>query len=118
MKKLALVIDSAGDFRFQGKKHTHVYFLKTKKTQELELLIDELLDSYEEIIVMTNNQEFHDANKHLVNVFNGRCMILNIEDEHEIHEVLWELSHMEHHHVQPQMSMIFHMMRRQVKATA
>lgn len=118
MKKLALVIDSAGDFRFQGREHKHVYFLKTNKTQELETLVDTLLDSYEEVIVLTNNQEFHDVNKHLVNSFNGRCMILNIEDEHEIHEVLWELSHVEEHNVQPQMSMIFHMIRKQEKLAA
>lgn len=118
MKKLALVIDSAGDFRFQGKAHSHVYVLKTNKTQELESMLDTLLDSYEEVIVMTNSQEFHDVNKHLVNTFNGRCMILNIEDEHEIHEVLWDLSHLEEHNVQSQMSMIFHMIRKQEKATA
>lgn len=116
MRKLALLLDSAGDFRFQTKENDHVYFLKTRRAKELETTIDSLLDTYEEVIAFTNNQEFHDASMRLVNDFNGRFMILNLNDEEEIHDTLLEMGNYARcEEVIPEQSMIFEVVKRQTQ---
>lgn len=115
MKKLALLLDSAGDFRFQTEESDHVYFLKTRRAKELETTIDSLLDTYEEVIALTNNQEYHDANKHMVNAFNGRFMILNLDDEEEIHDALLDMGNYAQREEIPEQSMILHVVKKQAE---
>lgn len=115
MKKLALVLDSASEFRFQTKENEHIYFLKTRRAAELEAMIDSLLDTYEEVIALTTNQEYHDANMHMVNEFNGRFMILNLDDEDEIHEALLNMGDFANGVAIPEQSMIFHVVKRQIE---
>lgn len=116
MRKLALVLDSAGDFRFQTKENDHIYFLKTRRAKELETTIDSLLDTYEEVIALTNHQDFHDANTHLINEFNGRFMILNLNDEDEIHDTLLEMGNYARcEELIPEQSMIFEVVKRQTQ---
>lgn len=114
MKKLALIIDSACKSFIQVKENKHTYVLKSGKASEVRSLVDTLLDTYEEVIVVTNDQAFHDANISLVNDFNGRCMVLNLNDNEELHEALYDLREAsKDEKAMDRKSLIFHLMKRQ-----
>ncbi|MCH4284155.1 MULTISPECIES: hypothetical protein [Bacillota] len=114
MKKLAVVLESAGNFRFQTIENEHVFLLKTKRTSELETTVDSLLDTYEEVIALTDLQDYYEANKHLINDFNGRFMIMKLNDEKEIHEALTFMSSYTKQELKcGEQSMIFHVAKRQ-----
>lgn len=112
MKKLAIVLAEVGQFI----ENEHVFTLKTKRTSELETTVDSLLDTYEEVIALTNLQDYYEANKHLINDFNGRFMIVNLNDEYEIHEAL-NFIHNDLHEVMmsSDQSMIFQVAKRQIE---
>lgn len=114
MKKLAVVLESAGNFRFQTIENEHVFLLKTKRTSELETTVDSLLDTYEEVIALTDLQDYYEANKHLINDFNGRFMIMHLNDKNEIHDAITFMSNFTNQDIKGcEQSMIFHVARRQ-----